>query len=186
MIPRFERDHMEGQMHDPERKALWEIVVALKPEKVFEIACWLGGGSTYFITSALHENGNGHLWTCELHPEFLDHAVALYKSGDLKELNPYVTFHLGSGEDIFPPVLAKEGPIDMAFLDGGEGHNLSDAQQQARELAMMKEHLRVGGMIAFHDWGLNKTALTRVIMQNDMDFEMVDSVMTLATFRKVK
>lgn len=58
-----------GQMWLAERQALYEAVLRRKPKRCFEIGTWTGGGSTFFIVSALKEAGGGRLYTIEADDE---------------------------------------------------------------------------------------------------------------------
>ena len=54
-----------GQMYWRERKAIYETIISFKPNRCFEVGTYNGGGSTYFVSSALHHNNFGKLYTSE-------------------------------------------------------------------------------------------------------------------------
>jgi predicted O-methyltransferase YrrM len=152
MIPNFDRDSQEGQLCSMERYALYSLIQKEDPDVVFEVGTWKGGGSTYFIASALHENKHGILHTCEINKEFYDHATNLYDN-ELKELKPYVCFHFGDSLEVYPDILRKSGMIDILFLDGKE-----DSDQTVREYCMFRPYMRNGAYMVCHDWKEYKMA----------------------------
>lgn len=193
MIPDFGRDPLEGQMTPEERKEIYKIVIDTKPDVVFEVGTWKGGGSTYFLSSALHENGKGTLFTIESEAEFFNHAVNLYNS-TLKPLQPYVNFSFGQSHEVYPNLLktlleVNKNPyswhcIDIVFLDGKE-----DPDQTLNELNMFLPYLKVGGIVACHDWKTSKTDKIRSIMASS-SWELVSFLPNgptgFAAFRKIK
>lgn len=194
MKPDFNRDSMEGQMTPEERQEIYRLVIDTKPDVVFEVGTWKGGGSTYFLSSALHENGKGVLFTIESEAEFFSHAVSLYSS-TLKDLKPYVNFSFGNSEIIFPNLLkslslasnvdmVNKQFIDIVFLDGKE-----DPDQTLNELSMFSPYLKVGGIVACHDWKTSKTDKIRSILSGPQ-WELVSFLPNgptgFAAFRKTK
>ncbi len=192
MKPDFGRDPLEGQMTPEERQELYKLVTDTKPDVVFEVGTWKGGGSTYFLSSALHENGKGVLFTIESEAEFFSHAVSLY-SGPLKELKPFVNFSFGQSHEIYPNLLktlleVNKNPdswscIDMVFLDGKE-----DSDQTLNELNMFSPYLKRDGIVACHDWKTSKTDKIRSIMASNK-WELVSFLPNgptgFAAFRKM-
>ena len=81
VIPDFARDSLEGQLTQKERRLLYAAIICNRPRIALEIGTWNGGGSTYFISSAMNNVGKGSLHTVEANKEQYDHAVALYTSG---------------------------------------------------------------------------------------------------------
>jgi predicted O-methyltransferase YrrM len=166
-MPDFGRDSGEGQLCTVERIALNALVRQEAPETVFEVGTWRGGGSTYFISSALHENGHGMLYTCESNPEFYNHAVTLYQN-QLSDLRPFVSFSFGKSNDIYPPILKKIGTIDMVMLDGAE-----DPNQTVREYFMFVLHFRPGSFLICHDWKTSKMEKLRDVLMDKEFWEVV-------------
>lgn len=143
-----------GQLWYPERELLYETVRRHRPEVVFEVGTWLGGGSTLFIAQALHDNGRGTLHTIELDRATHAVAVAGYRS-HLPHLLPHVTFHIGSSTTVYPPILAGMSRIDCVLLDGIEPNvTLS-------EFDMFEPLLAPGAVLMAHDWADVKMSLVR-------------------------
>jgi predicted O-methyltransferase YrrM len=61
-----------------------------------------------------------------------------------------VTIHVGLSQDVLP--LFQEDVFDLAFIDA-----LHDRESVARDLALVLRVLRLGGVVAFHDYGLAGT-----------------------------
>lgn len=187
MIPNFNTPAETGQLWNEEREALYNHVVETKPEKVFEIGTWRGHGSTYFITSAMETNKCGHLWTTEISEESYTIAKNFYSPGnELSMLEPFVSFHLGSSLNVFPSLLKEHGPIDMVFVDGGFDNDLASAEVQLQEIWMLRPHIKVGGFLVIHDWGIGKCILSQPAMAADDVFCFERIVTSLVFFKKVK
>jgi len=117
IVPDFSRDRMEGQLTEVERKTLYDTVILSHPSVVFEVGTWCGGGSTYFIASALrnmHVEGRNaaKVYTAEVNPIFFNHAQNLYRTdmdmGELAYLAPYVSLHFGDALEHFK---SKDFPV---------------------------------------------------------------------------
>lgn len=156
----FNRDRMEGQMLPEERKALYDIIVETKPDIVFEVGTWKGGGSTFFIASALAENKKGRLFTIECDGELFRYAKALYATS-LASLRPYVFFNKGESDLVYPKILSEVENVDFVFLDGKE-----DPEQTVKEYNMFLPHMKAGSYLACHDWKISKMEKLKVILSD--------------------
>jgi predicted O-methyltransferase YrrM len=181
MQPDFERDRYEGQMNPEERRLLYETVIAQKPEVVMEVGTCRGGGTTYFISCALNNLGQGVLYTVENNPDFFNWALSLYsKEGPLHDLGPYVKFNFGNSLEVYPPIIHELGKVDIAMLDSGE-----DSMQTLWDFALMRPFIPVGGCLILHDWDNGKTDYIRPIVNNDADWLVEKVVLGLAVVRRV-
>jgi len=151
----------------PENEALYNFILSSKPEISFEVGTRRGGGSTYFIASALFENKKGLLYTVECDPDCYNSAVNRF-SGSLAYLKPYVLFNLGKSNEVYPPILEKIEKIDALFLDGEE-----NGQQTMIEYAMFKSKLISGSYLVCHDWHIGKMALLRPLIESDASWEKI-------------
>ncbi len=106
--------HLRGQLWHADRRALYTAIRTRKPEVVVEIGTWLGGGSTYFIAQALHDNGGGVLHTTETQREFHESAMRDYHR-HLPHLLPHVQFHFGPGDQVLRAILPGSGRVDAVF-----------------------------------------------------------------------
>jgi len=163
----FKRDPYEGQMMPEERRALYNIILEKKPECVFEIGTWKGGGSTYFIAHALKKNRKGTLYTIEADREFFDHARNLYET-HLKSLKPYIRFHLGKSDSVYPAILENVARVDLLFLDGAE-----NAEQTIKEFHLFMPKLAARSVVACHDWKIHKMEKLRPLLESDPQWKCI-------------
>jgi predicted O-methyltransferase YrrM len=134
-----------GQMWYADRKALYETIRRFHPLTVCENGTWLGGGSTYFIAQALHDNGEGILQTTEASPEFFQAAVQGYHE-HLSRLRPFVNFNFGGSLAIYPGLLKTLGKVDAVLLDGAE-----DGGQVFAEFHLFEPYLGPDSIVMAHD-----------------------------------
>ncbi len=140
-----------GQLWLLDRQLLWNTVRELKPVIAVETGTWKGGGSTFFIASAMVKNGFGKLYSVEGNPEMFNEAVKSYYGSTAKwpHLQPHVDFSFGDSVQIYSGLvdaLKRNGrQLDFVFLDGGE-------DVIAAEFDLLAPMVRVGGVLASHDW----------------------------------
>ena len=64
--PDFNRDRFEGQMSPNERVVLYAAIMDRQCKNVWEVGTCRGGGSTYYIATALENlNDGGMLYTVD-------------------------------------------------------------------------------------------------------------------------
>ena len=171
LIPANERWFFEGQIEIPgqlwhaERQLIYHTIRTRRPQTVFEIGTWQGGGSTLFITQALYENGAGRLHTVELNPDLYASAVENYRQY-CPHLLPFVKFHAGSSTDVYPSLLQQEGEVDVLFLDG------ICAEQSLAEYQLFAPYLRRGAILIAHDWFDTKMSLLRPFLEADPSWQI--------------
>lgn len=107
---------------------MWRLVRRFRPHRCIEIGTWKGGGSTLFVTQALHDNGVGLLHTVEIDATVHRQAKAAYER-HLPDLLPFVRFELGDYRQVLSDRLADGDGVDLLFLDGAE-----DAEQTRKQL----------------------------------------------------
>jgi cephalosporin hydroxylase len=179
--PDFERDRIEGQLSPMERRALYDCVMRLRPDCAFEVGTCRGGGSTYFIASALRnidiDTGKKVvLQTTETDIDFYEYASELYGT-KLQYLSPYVNLHLCGAMQTFA---GFEMPgRGFAFLDGAE-----NASETLHQFSMFDMRLNPGSMLAFHDWTTSKTDSIRPIMEDHQRWLRWKAVDSHHIFRK--
>ncbi|MBI3663838.1 MAG: class I SAM-dependent methyltransferase [Acidobacteria bacterium] len=144
-----------GQLWYVDRKLLYGAIREHKPQVVFEVGTWYGGGSTYFISQALFENGSGVLHTIEENAEAHERAKENYQR-HLPHLLPHVRFHAGKSTEVYPALLRETAKVDAVFLDGA-----LDAKQTLTEFEMFAPRLEPGALLLAHDWDNEKMALLR-------------------------
>lgn len=146
--PDLRANRDSGQLWLDDRKLLWNIVRNLSPGLAVETGTWKGGGSTFFISSAMHMNGFGKLFSVERDERIFNQCVHRY-SNEWLYLSPFVDFSMGDSCSVYAGLvqaLKKNSmQLDFIFLDGGE-------EVTAAEFDLLSPMLRVGGVLASHDW----------------------------------
>ncbi len=155
---------VRGQLWYSERKLLYQTIRAFRPMTVFEVGTWYGGGSTLFISQALHDNGAGRLFTVELDPARYSKAVDNYQR-HLLHLLPYVDFSCGSSTDVFKGQLPEKARADVLMLDG------FGAEQSKLEFEFFLPHLQQGSVFIAHDWLGEKMSLVRPLIENHSEWQ---------------
>lgn len=158
---------LRGQLWYAERKLLYETVREYRPELCFEIGTWRGGGSTLFISQALHDNGGGVLHTVEISKEFHDEAVANYRTY-LPHLLPHVAFHLGDYATSYRQILEEKKGLDFLILDGAE-----DGQETLDQYNFFLPYITSGTVFMVHDWFTEKTRLLRPLLENAREWNIM-------------
>ena len=97
---------------------LYDTVRANRPQRAIEFG---SGQSTVFIAQALHDVGQGHLWSLDADEHWLANTAAVLP----EHLRPFVTFvHSPVAEDrsygipAFRYTVVPEGEWDFALIDG--------------------------------------------------------------------
>ena len=167
----FNRDPNEGQLMPEERQILYETILKEKPDFVFEVGTWKGGGSTYYISSALFENKKGILFTIECNKEMYSHAMQLYNK-ELIYLKSHINFNLGKSLEIYPELLKTIPKLDFVFLDGD-----NNADQTIKEYLMFEPYLKSDSIIACHDWNILKMEKLKNLISNDRSWSVQISLL---------
>jgi len=171
VVPARERWFFEGQMEIPgqlwyaDRQLIYQTIKTRRPQAVFEVGTWQGGGSTLFIAQALYENGVGRLYTVELDAEQHARAVENYRRYR-PDLLPFVEFHVGSSTAVYPALLRQEGKVDILFLDG------FGAEQSLAEFKMFAPYLKDGATLISHDWLDTKMSMLRPMLEVDTSWQI--------------
>lgn len=159
-----------GQLWVADRKLLYKTIRQVKPKTVFEVGTWQGGGSTYFISQALYDNGFGVLHTIEADPQI--HAIVQqnYRTY-LPHLLQHVEFHSGKAMEVYPHLLRQLGCVDTVFLDGS-----ADPQEAYGEFEMFAPFLHNGGVVLMHDWDNEKMALLRPALERSSQWRIQQTI----------
>lgn len=145
---------------------LHSTVLTFKPCNCFEIGTWRGGGSTFYISHGLYENGAGILHTIEINKEYFNEAQAKYK-WYASHLLPYINFHFSDYEENFFKILNRLDKIDLLMLDGAE-----DAQQTLNQYNVFAPYLKKDSILLLHDWLTEKVSLVKPIIENEKDWNI--------------
>ncbi len=156
-----------GQMYTAERKAIFDIVTKYKPDSCYEIGTFTGGGSTYFIASALKENGKGTLYTIENDTHYYQKATNYFKDS-LPALATHIDFIFADTPSVFAPILEKTGRADCIFFDGAE-----DGVQTLEQYQYFVPYYKPGSVIIFHDWNTEKTRLVKDLVLGDSRWQKI-------------
>lgn len=133
-----------GQLFDCERVMLHEAVLRKRPLMSIEIGTWRGGGSTYQIVSALQKLGCGHLYTCDINPEYVAEARSFYGQ---EQFIKYCTPTLMQSTEFIKSILEEFGSPDFVFFDGSECPN-----ESLVDFKMLENWLVSGAVFMMHDW----------------------------------
>lgn len=171
-------------MNPSERKLLYDTVMARKPEIIVETGTCRGGGSTYYIASALANLAEAdgisrQFHTIEFNPEFYDYALALYE-GALRHLNKHVTFHFGNSLNLLRGFAQTFSKVDFLMLDGGH-----DWIVEVYDFCAIRPIMPIGGIACFHDWDSGKTEFIRPIMRNDADWKQIGEAIAFTVWQRV-
>jgi predicted O-methyltransferase YrrM len=158
---------LRGQLWYAERKLLYQTIRKYRPAVCFEIGTWKGGGSTLFISQALHDNGRGHLHTIEIDRDLCDEAHLKYEQY-LPHLGPFVTFHVGDYREIYKEILEKIGGVDFLVLDGPE-----DAGETLRQYNFFLPYMKPGTVLMAHDWFTEKARLLKSQLTNENSWSVL-------------
>jgi len=158
---------LRGQLWYAERKLLYQCIREYRPAACFEIGTWKGGGSTLFISQALHDNGHGHLHTIEIDRALRDEALRKYHEY-LPHLDPFVTFHLGDYRERYKEVLEGIGGVDFLILDGPE-----DAAETVRQYEFFHPYMKQGTVLMAHDWFTEKARLLRPLLTEENSWRIL-------------
>ena len=154
-----------GQMYLAERQALFNTILQFRPRLCFEIGTFTGGGSTFFIASALKEIGAGKLFTLESDTDLFSLATAAYKEY-LPHLLAHVEFIKGGDVALFTPHIPAAEGITALFLDGAE-----NADQTLEQYKYFQPYLRSGAVMMAHDWQTAKMDKVRPLIESDPRWE---------------
>ncbi len=150
-----------GQMSISERKGLYDTILNEKPRQCFEIGTYTGGGSTYYLASALAKTRSGELITMENSEHYFNKAKN-YFSNKLPNLNKVVRFIFGSTPNAFDSYVTTYDKVDCVFFDGAE-----NGEQTLEQYQYFLPYFKKGSVIMFHDWNTEKTKAVRPLVLQD-------------------
>lgn len=156
-----------GQMYIAERKALYETIFDEKPRHCFEIGTYTGGGSTFFISSAFANLGQGKLYTMENGTHYYNKARGFYSTHLLNQ-NRHIEFIFGEKPSDFDKYIPADKKVDCVFFDGAE-----DGQQTLDQYNYFLPYFKEGSIIMFHDWNTEKTVLVRPLITKNTKWKQV-------------
>lgn len=94
-------------------RILFALVVALRPECIIELGTSLGA-SALFMAAAVNHLGEGELHTIELNESAQAIARENLEAAGLARVH----YHLGTFQDLLPPLLDRLPGVRFAFIDG--------------------------------------------------------------------
>lgn len=170
---------MQGQLYKADRELLYNTIIEEKPDVVFEVGTWHGGGSTLSISKALAKNGKGKLYTIEMVKNFYDSAKAGYKK-ERPDLLPYIEFIYGESLVEFPKILQKLSKAkgshrvaDVIFLDGCGTKSLGGHTSTMAEIEMFEPYMSKDGVFMMHDWNDDKALLAKPYLKKSKKWKIV-------------
>jgi predicted O-methyltransferase YrrM len=153
-----------------DRKLLYQTIRRVKPQTVVEVGTWHGGGSTYFISQALYDNGFGVLHTIEADREAHQTAQDNYHR-HLSHLLGHVRFHFGKATDVYPALLRELKNVDAVFLDGS-----GQPDEALEEFRMFEPFLQAGAVVLMHDWDNEKMVLLRPLIEQSPQWRIRQTI----------
>ncbi len=132
-----------------ELPSLYILMRLVKPNRVLETGVASGASSAY-ILSALHDNGEGTLFSIDLPPGDLPEGKS---TGWVvpKHLRSRWRLDIGDSKDLLKPLLEEIGEIDCFIHD-----SLHTYEHMIWEFMTAWEYLRPGGLFLSHDVGVNE------------------------------
>jgi hypothetical protein len=155
-----------GQLYLAERQELFNAIIRHKPRRCYEVGTFTGGGSTFFVSAAFRELGQGQIVTLEMDQNRYMLAAAFYERY-LPEQKAHSKFLLGDTPSAFAPFIAEDGGVDCVFLDGA-----SDPQQTMEQFRYFEPHFHPGSVLMCHDWDCDKQALLRPHIESRPDWRL--------------
>lgn len=155
------------QMYTAERKAIFDIITKYKPDSCYEIGTFTGGGNTYFIASALKENGKGTLYTIQNDTHYYQKATNYFKDS-LPALAVILILFLLTPQVYLRQSLKRPGRADCIFFDGAE-----DGGQTLEQYQYFVPYYKPGSVIIFHDWNTEKTRLVKDLVLGDSHWQKI-------------
>ena len=136
------------QVSDDESDLIYNAVQGENPTVCLECGTSNGEGSTHAILQALFENGNGTLFTFEVHKDRFEMAQKRFNE-DFPHLGKRVVL---SNEEFDKGVEKLDlDVIDFAFLDGP-----NNAAYDLYIFQMIEPKVKVDGVVVLHDWNIKK------------------------------
>jgi predicted O-methyltransferase YrrM len=154
----YGRDERNGAVNPGDRRALYYLIRALRPQHVLEVGTHIGA-STLYIAKALIANGSGSITTLDIRDVNSPNAAWSKVGLSMSPLN--LAEHLRCNEQIdfiVAPAMeymkSSAERFDLIFLDGN--HRAPDVYQ---EIYLSLEILRPDGLVLLHDFYPNGIAL---------------------------
>lgn len=136
---------------------------------VLELGAWKGRSTALlswaarYVVSVDRHRGGGEVGAEDSLPDYLDSVRMLGN----------VAMVVASFEE-FVPLLGRS--FDLAFVDGDH-----DEASVRRDALLARDHVRKGGVVAFHDW--DRESVRQGARAVFLDRELLDIVHTLASFQ---
>lgn len=161
---------LPGQMYLAERQAIYDAVIERQPRNCFEIGTYTGGGSTFFLASALEKIGKGELVTMENDKRLFNKARKYYQKR-LPKLNKFITFLLDDKAAAFNKYIEKYNQVDCVFFDGAE-----DEGQTVDQYNYFLPYFKEGSIIIMHDWNTDKMKKMKPLIVNDPKWQIIKEI----------
>jgi len=186
--PDYNRDRMEGELDQEERETLYHSIIIANARSVLEIGTSNGGGSTYMISCALNNlssigascsnDKSRILKTVDNNSDRHKNAINLYTKRDLSPLGEYVRFITSDSIEYLLSISGSK--FDFIFIDGSDNEKIN-----LREYELCKSMIDPGGYISFHDYGANKTLLSKPVIEKDGSMREVRRCNSLVVFKRI-
>jgi predicted O-methyltransferase YrrM len=159
-------DFFWGSIKNQEAEALYQLILARKPQVVYQIGTFVGY-SALVIAHALRANGSGLLIAVDPeipHRTFINPVNVAREAAHSQGLDGFIRFergwhsgalgdYLGLGLKRSIPIVGlqvletlRDSGIDLAFIDGDHSSACT-----LTDFLLLKDYLNVGGVAVFHD-----------------------------------
>lgn len=150
--PYFPLEDVFGGVNPGDRRALYYLVRALKPQNILETGTHIGA-STLCMAMALKRNGSGKIITCDIY-DVNDNDNGSWRQQNLARpirqtmemlgLGQIVHFQVGDGYEF---IKTTPETFDLIFLDGNHA-----APAVYNEVSASLHKLNASGIILLHDY----------------------------------
>lgn len=168
-------------MNPEEREVLYNYVLEHKPQTIAEVGSSRGGGSTFFIASAIaNADYSAEFHAMEFYRPNWDYCQELYNT-KLSYLRPYVVFHFVNSLKYWPELNHNIVTLDMLLLDGG-----IDSLAMVYDFVYGQTKMPIGSMLFAHDWDNGKSTMIKKILHGNDDWEFQNQMIGLVWYKRVK
>jgi hypothetical protein len=168
----LDQKFLDGEMLPYERFKLYTWISEIKPKVVFEVGTGTGGGSTFFIASAiLNMKLNSTIYTCDPSrsptKEFLDEFES-------------VKFYRNFSNIVIPDLINNEISPDFIMFDGPE-----DPMIAYNDLIYLEKYISNDTYFCMHDWDeyrnydnsrSTKSVKVREYIENSLNWTLVEKL----------
>lgn len=168
----FNFNKFDGEMLPLERYKLYNWITKISPKIIFEVGTGVGGGSTYYIASAIkNSNYNTQLYTCDP-----------FRSPNQDFLNDFnfVKFYKNYSNEMLDILLKSNIIPDFIMFDGPE-----DPEVAYNDIMILEKYIKQDTYFCMHDWDhyrpyddnySTKSIKIREYIENSNNWELIEQL----------